>query len=1346
MRRWIGWCWLALAFVAPVLAQEIPAPLQGWQDWVLHDEPEQACPRVAGDPRGTAHCIWPGVLALDVGTDLARFSLQVRADAPTWMPLPGESGAWPQDVNDNDRVATVLSRDGVPMVWLEPGSHVLEGRIPWSSRPADLALPPAIVLVRLTLSGATVDRVERHGDRLTLGEGSAEARRADALTVRVYRRLVDGVPATLQSRLQIDVAGGTREAVLGPALPAGFVATALAGDLPARLEADGHLRVQLRPGRWWLDLGARALQPLAHVEPLVAAAPWPDDEIWSFEDAGEFRHARIDGRSVDAAASGVPGDWLSLPAYAVRAGAGLDVETASRGIETSRGDRLSLTRGLWLDFDGGGLTAVDDFGSGTLQQTPRLDVIEPWQLLHAAQSGDALPVGRHDGAVGIEVRQDDGPITASLRLAPSRGAFPAAGWNLPLDAIDATLHLPAGYRLIGAPGVDRSPDSWVAGWSLFDLFAVALIALLAGRLLGWPMALLTAGYLVLAHDEGAAPRWTLLLSLGLLLCARALPAARLGTLVRRSAGVMLALAVLCALPFAASELRLTLYPQLEGTSMVDQLIRGDAYDMAVPPPAPPTPSPSLEAVSARDMAESVKVKVAAEPAQVDIRGSGATAPATALPSSVPVQAGPGIPSWEFGNDYRLQWSGPVTTTQTARLVIAPAWLVRVLRVVMLVLLATLLARLLREMTGTARRPRWRAGAAAAVLLLVLAPMPAVAQELPTPELLQQLRERLLEAPRCAPDCATVARADARVDGRELHLDLVVHVAATTSVPVPHATEGADLRDVAVDGRPASDLLGDGNAGVLLRLDRGVHVATLRYAIRDDHVAVGFPLPPQRIQAVAPGWTLQGIDGNRLAGDSLGLHRQPVASGDAAEAPSTQVFAPYVRVRRAIHFGPDWSVRSIVERIAPESEGFSVRVPLLPGEHVSSDRVRVHDGIAEIGFRSGESVVSWSSVLDRGETLDLIAPSLAERVEEWSLTSAPQWHIEASGVPAVAGGGTGRRFQPLPGETLHVIPSQPEAVAGGDVAFDAVVFTSGVGARAVQGTLLLTARSTRGGNQVITLPATAELVSATRDGKVLPLSLGEGKLGLPLLPGSQRIELSFSTPDGIGTMSRTAALSLGAPAANIRINLDLPQDRWVWWTTGPMHGPAVLYWGQLLLLVVVAWLLARFAPTPLRFRHWLLLGLGFSAFNWGAFALVAAWLILFGVRERRPPSAQLDGGAFNLLQIGLAMLTLLALVALVAAVPQGLLGLPDMHVTGMGSNAWHLVWFADRALDALPSATVFSLPLWAYKVAMLAWALWLANALIGWLRWAFAAWSTGGYWRRRAAPDTPANNPADAQGD
>jgi len=111
---------------------------------------------------------------------------------------------------------------------------------------------------------------------------------------------------------------------------------------------------------------------------------------------------------------------------------------------------------------------------------------------------------------------------------------------------------------------------------------------------------------------------------------------------------------------------------------------------------------------------------------------------------------------------------------------------------------------------------------------------------------------------------------------------------------------------------------------------------------------------------------------------------------------------------------------------------------------------------------------------------------------------------------------------------------------------------------------------------------------------------------------------------------------------------------------------------------------------------------------------------------------------------LALLTAIALLALASAIPQGLLGSPDMHVTGNGSYAQYLQWFADRSDDALPQATAISLPLWVYKVLMLAWALWLANALIGWLRDGFAAWTKDGYWRAPLKPVSVAAEPRAAQ--
>lgn len=1336
----LGLLWFLL--VTPLLAQDMPPALHDWQGWVLHDVPQHDCPFLAnqmpGD--GSYQCAWAGRLTLDAVEDGGRFSLDVHVDAPGWVALPGDARNWPQQVSINKQAATVLQRADVPMLWLAPGDYQLSGSLPWTTRPARLRVPATIGLVALSVDGAAVARVERHGDQLTLGEAVAAQRAADALSLHVYRRLEDGLPAMLQTQLQINVTGSAREQLLGPVLPAGFVATALSGDLPARLENDGRLRVQLRPGQWAITLAARSVAPLNKVALKLPIAPWPRQEIWSYADDTGLRGTRVEGRAIDAAQAGVPSDWSELPAYALDDNAGLAIEQGTRGDEGGQGDQLHMQRQIWLDFDGGGLSVADRL-SGELRHHQRLDVAAPWQLQRASQGGEPLLISKgEDGRSGVELREQRLDLDAGLRLSTHHGAMPSSGWQLPLESIDATLHLPYGYRLLGATGVDRSPDSWIGQWSLLDLFVVALIALLAGRLLGWPWALLTAGYLALAQHESGAPLWTLAVALALALLLRALPEGRLRSSARIGALTVFALAALWTLPFAASQLQYALHPQLERASAerIAQVNYIQPPAAVPPPPAPPAPpSPVMAEMSSPALLARAAVSRNGASAALDAVTVSATSIQNPdvrndIDSRNVTQAGAGTPRWNQGNDYRLGWSGPVTARQSTRLVIAPAWLVRLLRVVMVGLLVVLLAKLV-PLLLTPLRGRWRGlrgGGAVIATLLVIALLPAGvhAQNLPSQELLSQLRDRLTEAPKCAPACAALAQAQVQASGDTLDVALEAHVGAAVALPLPQADDALQLLDVGVDGH-ASAPLSRHDDQLLLRLDRGVHRISLRYRIgTTDNASLRFALRPQRIAFSGQGWSLAGVDDGRPLGDSIALQRTRTAS-DGEDLPPAQNFPPYVRLTRSLQLGVDWTVENTVERIAPRDGGFSITLPLLPGEHPQGDGLLVKDGRISITFNANSREVSWTSRLDATTKLALQAPALGERAETWEIHAAPMWHVDAKGVPTSASD-DGLLYQPLPGESLQLAFSKPVAIAGDSLAFDGVQVSSHAGERATETTLSLRARSTRGGEHAIDLPAGAELLDARRDGESINLAVRDGKLSLPLLPGEHDYTLRLREPRGVAARTRTPEFALHAPVANIDLDLQLPQDRWVLWTWGPTTGPAVLYWSQLVVLLFAAWLLARYAPTPLRFRHWLLLGLGFSAFAWSAYALVVVWLILLGLRARSAPPEQLGAVKFNLLQLGLVLLTLLALVVLIGAVPKGLLGLPDMHVAGNASSAWNLRWFADQSTNVLPGGGVLSVSLWIYKLAMLAWALWLANALIGWLRWAFDAWTRGGYWRKR----------------
>jgi hypothetical protein len=259
------------------------------------------------------------------------------------------------------------------------------------------------------------------------------------------------------------------------------------------------------------------------------------------------------------------------------------------------------------------------------------------------------------------------------------------------------------------------------------------------------------------------------------------------------------------------------------------------------------------------------------------------------------------------------------------------------------------------------------------------------------------------------------------------------------------------------------------------------------------------------------------------------------------------------------------------------------------------------------------------------------------------------------------------------------------------------------------------------------------VRVTVDGAEQPLRLAGRELALPLAPGARELEIAWREPRGIATRYTAPAVDLRAPSVNASATLELGRDRWVLWTGGPRLGPSVLFWPILLLLAALAVGLERLRSTPLRAGHWLLLGVGLTQLPFAAGALVAGWLLALGWRGEH--GAAVRGRWFDALQLALALWTLAALAVLFVALQQGLLGLPAMQIAGNGSSAASLRWYQDRAPAGLPQPWVISLPLLAYRALMLAWALWLAAALVRWLRWGWAQFSRGELWRgrRRARP-------------
>jgi hypothetical protein len=1334
---------LCIARPAPADAP-LPAELRGWDSWVLEGHETHRCPWLApGQPRDVDRvCAWPAVLELQVDGHGGRFSQRWQIDTESWLPLPGSPESWPQNVTLDGKPAALVAQGVTPSLRVGAGVHLVSGTFSWARRPQMLSVPASVALVSLAVDGAHV-AVQRNGEGVLLGAPPV-ARQDNSLDVRVFRMLEDDLPSMLFTRVHLAVAGEAREIQLPQLLPTGFVPTAVDGELAARLDPDNTLRVQVRPGEFDLTLAARGPSPLAEVRLGERPAPWPKSEVWSFQAQDRLRVVAIEGvPPTDPAQVNVPQEWRELPAYRMEAASVLRVSERSRGLAATDANQLRLARTAWLDFSGAGYTIVDNL-SGQMRQGWRLEMMPPYALQSAhTDSGNWFLVtsGLGSGSSGIEVRSQQLDLTAVSRLPRTGGALPASGWRERFAQASGRLIVAPGYRLLAAFGPDSAPQAWVERWRLLDIFAVLLIATVAWRVLGLRIAALAIAAMTLTHQEPSSPTWLWLNVLIALALLRAAPEGRL----RRWAGayrlIALALLLFVLVPFALTQVRLAVYPQLEALAAPAEGVHILTATHREAPPAPAAQmysAPLNRPTEAGLMGKSAAALGGNRNARnevVAVTAARRTASQEYEPD-VLVQAGPGLPQWHY-HVYDYGWSGPVEASATVRFLISPPWLTRLWRLLGVAfsgLLLFVIARNdLKALPGRLRRAA-PAGAAAAIVLMGLgigAALTARAASTPDPQLLTELQTRLLAAPKCAPDCAGILAAQVSVSAKRLDIVLDVGALDTLGIALPGADPNWAPDTVQVDGAAAGWIYRNGRGIRYASVAPGRHVIRMAGSLAHvEGLSLAFPFVPQQVEVSAPGWEVSGINARRLISGALQLVRHQATQAQAGGALRQEEFPAFVSVGRLFHLRHDWTIETGIERIAPKSSAFTLKLPLLPRESVTTSGLESGEGGVTVGLASAEARTHFSSIIPVSESLELVAANAATYTEHWSFDVGSTWHVDFSGTPAVApaedSGSWLFEYYPRPGEHLKLTVARPQAAPGGTLAFDHVDLLTRVGKRSSSSVLQLNYRSTQGGRQVLHLPPAAEVTALKSDNESLALRPENGELSLSALPGQHTFTIDWQVPAGAAFVVRSAPVDLGAPGSNLGIHLGLPQDRWVLYVFGRGVGPTILYWGELIAFIALAWAIGRSRLTSLPTRDWLLLGLGLSTFSWLVFGFFVAFVAMFEWRAR--VAAPAEPRRFNLLQVALGVLGVAAVLAVVAAVPKGLLAHPDMRVMGAGFYG-QLNWFVDQTHSQLPRSGVVSVSLWWYKLAMLAWALWLSFALTRWIRWAWQVYSREGLWRR-----------------
>ena len=1349
----------------------VPEPWAPWIPWVLYDAGERACAFLDGDP-SSRRCEWPGRLALSLSPTGGRFEQTARVEVERLFPLPGEPRQWPAALTVNGRPAAVLGREERPFVLLPVGTHKLEGRFVWPRLPEVLRVPPSTGVLALEVDGESIDFPNRDAEgRVWLRQGEvdpAAAAAQDTLEVTVHRRMDDDVPFLLETRIDLQVSGRGREVVVGPILPAGFVPHHFQPPIPARLEPDGRLRVQVRPGTFTLELVARHEGPVAAITvpgPVVEPAgqmPWTE-EVWTLTAHGDLRQIEVSGAAaVDPSQTRLPDAWRSLPAWLVRPGETLTLTEQRRGDPKPPPDRLTLSRDLWLDASGEGFTLRDQLG-GTLANAWRLDMPAPVALGRVAVGGrdQLITQGAAAGRAGVELREGTLALVADSRLEGPSRTLPAVGWDQDFESVSARLHLPPGWRLFDASGADDVPGTWLRAWSLLDLFLLLVSVLAVAHLFGRVWGLVALLALALAFPESDAPRTIWLGVLAGQALLRVLPEGRARRFARLYFwGAALGL-IGITLPFLVTQVRQATYPVLEhpwarigdgqggvvdgnhdegGGFMLGGMAKRSAPAHAEMAPAAP-PGEAFDEqnrvqVQSDGLAEAKSSVYGRENAlakrkrlQVEVDPQAA------------VQTGPGLPRWTW-NTHALVWSGPVQRDQTLSLtLISPraTFVLGWLRAALVGLLAVCVLGLFKRRASAPSVPPVVPVAAVVALIfgvITLGGARSASAETPPADSLTTLRDRLLADPACAPSCADIESLSLSAEGERLLLELDVGAAAETAVRLPGGPGSFVPDRVSVDGAPGL-VLRDGDT-LWVRLGVGRHRVRVEGPLtRRDTVEIPLAQRPRRVSATLTGYSLAGLDEFGLPQDTLQLVRSADAVREASAGGAEPAPLPaYGRVERTVSLGLQWTAETRVVRASPPGAPLVLQVPLLPGESVTTAEVEVKDGRAMVTLGPGATEVTWTSVLAPSEALALIATQGQPFTEVWRVDASPVWHVESDGIPVVRrtddGGARRPEWRPWPGEKVTLSVRRPPPLEGSTLTIDHADLSIRPGRRATDHTLTVELRTSRGGPWGFELPQGARVHRVQLAGVEQPVTAGRTRVEVPLAPGSQTLTVDWQTDAAVGLNTVTPAVDLGLPAVNVDVTVEVPADRWLLFTGGPQYGPAILFWSLLAMVVAVAFALGRSTLTPLRFGSWLVLGLGLAQTFLPMAIFVVGWLFALGLRARRPATGR---WTFNLGQLALVGLTVIAFTVLLFSIQHGLLGLPEMQVQGNGSHDRSLRFFTDRTSGPLPSVWFVSVPLAVYRGLMLLWALWLAKAVLEWVRWGWRAFTHEGYWRGRPGEAT-----------
>jgi len=678
-----------------------------------------------------------------------------------------------------------------------------------------------------------------------------------------------------------------------------------------------------------------------------------------------------------------------------------------------------------------------------------------------------------------------------------------------------------------------------------------------------------------------------------------------------------------------NEVRIGLYPQLEKPWFSVDTAAGGQYSQAegkiemdavmeveeMPAPAPVSAQRGKYDSSLSSIGNS-RYQQKSQPKRMPKKKNMAI---KAVDPKANIQTGPGLPSWNW-NNVELTWSGPVEKGESLDLILVSPMvnmLLNFLRVFLVLILAwRLLSQVSKGFTNSLKRMKKTKAATANVAIAILSvPLLAVSiddahaqkvelqnapqqnigiqeiaiqENLPSENLLSELKQRLLAPADCLPDCAQIERLSLQLDNDVLQGRMRVHAAEKTAIPLPGNAKILLPDNVLLDGVIANSLSRNNKGELWLVLEAGSHDIVINGRLpKTAQIQLVLPLLPHKVDWSSDAWSVDGID-NGVPTSPLQINRvlsqQPNNESVDVEQGNTLLPA-FLSVERTLHLGLDWTVDTVVRRLSPRGNPIVMSIPLLDGESVLSENMTVKNNMLRVSLAANQSTMHWQSRLAIKDKFTLKASDISGFIETWKVETSPIWHLESKGIPVVHhqqdGGVWLPTWKPWAGETVSFDVSRPKGVDGQTLTISSSSLNINMGKRSNDVNLAFSLRSSQGAQHTVNLPEHAELRSVSINGKKQAVRQNGTKVTLPVSPSQQTIELEWREPHSNGLLFSVSPVDLGVANVNSQIHLAVPQDRWVLWAGGLQLGPAVLFWGVLIVILLGSIILAKSKLAPVK---------------------------------------------------------------------------------------------------------------------------------------------------------------------